>query len=259
MSGQLEMERFNGPPAGEPAREPPDTSDRHPAVRSATPVTKPLPATTTRFFRVAILLVAPAVALLGHAYHPWIGNPGDPGFLERLAAAVAADPTRWAISHLSVAVGAGLLILAFLAVRGYLREAGEQRWSALGLPFIVMGSVLYALLPAMEFAPVGAHGAGADIAAVQAAVMPWFRPIMMTAAALFALGALGFATGIARSGILSPGLTWLVVAALGVLAATRFFPVGAAQLYVGPAAALVALWPLAYVMWRRPRPRRGHS
>jgi hypothetical protein len=35
------------------------------------------------------------------------------------------------------------------------------------------------------------------------------------------------------------------------MALTRFFPVGAAQLHVGPAAGVVAHWPLAYVMARR--------
>jgi len=217
----------------------------------------PLSARTITLSRVAIVIIAPAVALFGHAYHPWIGNPGDSDFLDRLAAAVAADPTRWALAHLGVAVGSGLLIIAFLAVRGYLREAGDERWSALGFPFIVMGSVLYALLPAMEFAPIGAYGAGADIAAVQAPLMPWFVPILMTGAAIFALGIIGFAIGISRSGILGRGLTWLVVGGLVVLAATRFFPVGAAQLYVGPAAGVVALWPLAYAMWKWPELRPG--
>jgi hypothetical protein len=212
----------------------------------------PISAATTRLLRVAIVVIAPAVALAAHGSHPWIGNPGNPDFFARLAAAVAADPSRWALSHLGVAVGSGLLILGFLAIRGYLREAGEERWSALGLPFVVMGSVLYALLPAIEFAPLGAFEAGADVAAVQAALMPWFVRILVTAAILFALGVLGFAIAIVRSRVLSPGLTWLVVGALVVMAATRFFPVGAAQLYVGPAAGLVALWPLAYVMWKQP-------
>lgn len=228
------------------------------ARRGLTPAsTTPLSYTTTAPFRVAAVLIAPAMLLAGSLYHPWLGNPGDADFLARLAAAVAADPTRWAVSHLGVAVGSALLVLAFLAIRSYLRDAGEERWSALGLPFIVMGSVLYALLPAMEFAPVGALGAGADIAAVQAAVMPWFVPILMTSAALFALGVLGFAIGITRSGVLRPGLTWLVVGALVVLAVARFFPVGAVQLYVGPTAGVVALWPLAYVMWRTLERRHG--
>lgn len=167
--------------------------------------TRPLSAMTVARFRVGIVIVAPAVALLGHAIHSWIGNPGDAEFFARLAAAVAADPTRWAVSHLGVAVGSGLLILAFLAIRGYLREADENRWSVLGVPFVVIGSVLYALLPAMEFAPLAANRAGADVAAVQAALMPTFTPVLMTSAAIFAVEALGFAIGIARSRVLSPG------------------------------------------------------
>ena len=71
--------------------------------------------TMTATFRAAILVIAPAVALVGNGYHPWIGNPGDPDFFDRLAAAVAADPTRWWVSHLTVAVASGLLVLAFLA------------------------------------------------------------------------------------------------------------------------------------------------
>jgi hypothetical protein len=189
--------------------------------------------------------------LLGHGYHPWIGTPGDADFFERLAAAVSADPTRWWISHLGVALGSGLLILAFLAIRGHLRDAGEERWSVLGLPFIVMGSVLYALLPAIEFAPLGAFRAGADPGAVQAALVPWFVPILRTSAAILAFGVLAYVIGIARSGVLSRGLSWVVLGALVLLAVTRFFPLGAAQLYVGPAASLLALWPLAYVVWKQ--------
>jgi hypothetical protein len=218
----------------------------------APPSTAPLSDTTIRISRAAIVAIAPAAALAAHAYHPWIGNPGDADFLARLAAAVTADPTRWWISHFGVALGSGLLILAFLAVRSHLREAGENRWSAVGLPFVVLGSLLYALLPAMEFAPIAAARAGADIQAIQAAQMAWFAPILMAAALLFFLGVIGFAAGIVRSGTLSRRMTWLVVGALAVMALTRFFPVGAAQLYVGPTAGVVALWPLAYVMGRRP-------
>jgi hypothetical protein len=238
-----------------PARAPED--DRQSLATSTEEArrTRPLSAMTTAWFRAAILILAPAVAMAAHGSHPWLGNPGDPEFLDRLAAAVAADPTHWAISHLGVALGSGLLALAFLALRGYLRDAGEARWSALGLPFVLMGCVLYALLPAMEFAPYAAVRAGADVAAVQAALIPWFVPILLVGAVVFAVGVAGFAIGIVRSGMLSGTLTWLVVGALVVLAATRFFPVGAAQLYVGPAAALVALWPLAFVI-RGERSRR---
>jgi hypothetical protein len=216
--------------------------------------------TTIGSFRVAAVVIAPTVALLGHAYHPWIGTPRDADFFERLATAVAADPTRWWLSHLMVAVGSALLVFAFLAIRSRLREAGEERWSVLGLPFIIVGSTLYALLPAMEFAPLGAFKAGADAAAVQAALMPWFVSILLTSAAIFALGVLSFVVGIVRGEVLSRGLTVIVAAALVLMAATRFFPVGVAQLHVGPVAGIVALWPLAYAMWKQPQPRpAGHA
>ena len=54
-----------------------------------------------------------------------------------VAAALASDTTRWGFSHLAVGVGSGFTLLAFLAIRSYLREAGEERWSILALPFIV--------------------------------------------------------------------------------------------------------------------------
>jgi hypothetical protein len=53
-------------------------------------------------------------------------------------------------------VASGLLVLAFLAIRSYLRGTGEDRWSILALPFIVVGSTLFAVLPGMEFAPLAA-------------------------------------------------------------------------------------------------------
>jgi hypothetical protein len=252
MSKDLQVERRERPLTRGAAHGRIQGSDHGAAHGAENPPTS-LPTFGTTLYRIAIAVIAPAVALVAHTSHPWIGNPGDPGFFDRLAAAVAADPTHWALAHLGVAVGSGLLILAFLAVGSYLREAGVAPWSAVGLPFIVLGSVLYALLPAIELAPVGAYGAGADVAAVQAALLPWFVPILVAGAALFALGVLGFAVAIARGGILNRGLTWVVVGALAVLASTRFFPVGAAQLYVGPAASLVALWVLAYAMAKRPR------
>jgi hypothetical protein len=73
---------------------------------------------------------------------------------------------------------------------------------------------------------------------------------------------------IARSGVMSRLATWLVVAALVVMAAARFAPLSAAP-YVIAAAGILALWPLAYVMWTypqarsaelpRPMPASGHA
>lgn len=208
---------------------------------------------TSARLRAAIVALAPAVLLVGFVSHPDIGlGPPDPA---AVAVAVVSDPTRWGLAHLTVSVGSGLTVLAFLAIRSYLREAGEERWSAPAVPFIVIGSTLFAVLPGMEFAPLAAAATGGDVRAAQAALLPWFVPILLTGAVSFALGVVGFAMGIARSGVLSPRLTWLVVGALAVVAAARFVPLSAVQFYVQSAAGIMAMWPLAYAMWRHPEAR----
>ncbi|MDP8932195.1 MAG: hypothetical protein M3O70_27420, partial [Actinomycetota bacterium] len=123
------------------------------------------------------------------------------------------------------------------------------------LPFIVIASTLYAVLPGLEFAPLAAAKTGGDVRAVQAALDPWFIPILATAVLLFAVGIYGFARGIADSHVLGQGLTGLVVAGLAVLAVARFVPVGAVQFYVQGGAGLVALWPVAYKMLQHPTPQ----
>jgi hypothetical protein len=65
-----------------------------------------------------------------------------------------------------------------------------------------------------------------------------------------------FAKGIADSRILSRRLSRLVVGALVVMAVARLVPVGAVQFYVQGAAGIVALWPLAYEMWKHPAAAR---
>ncbi|MGH7856160.1 MAG: hypothetical protein ACREQY_02440, partial [Candidatus Binatia bacterium] len=62
---------------------------------------------------------------------------------------------------------------------------------------------------------------------------------------------LAFSRAIVSSAILSSGLTWLVVAALIVMAGSRFVPFAAAQFYVHGIAALIAFWPLARRMSKR--------
>lgn len=195
----------------------------------------------------SIVTLAPVVLMASLVYHPHISDLTDKA---AVAAALTQDTARWGFAHLAVGVGSALVVLAFLAIHSYLREAGEDRWSARGVPFIVLGSTLFAFLPAMEIAMLGVAGAGADVAAVLIAMNPWFVPILFASATLFALGVLGFAAGIVSSGVMQPEQTWLVVAALVVTAAARFVPLGPA-LYVGGAALIVALWPLAYEMSKR--------
>lgn len=216
--------------------------------------------TTIRWFQAAILLAAPAVMLAAFLYHPHIGNPVDPDTAQRIAEAVAAHPTQWAVAHLLTAVGSGLLVLAFLALHHHLREAGAARWSGPALPFVVMGSLLYALLPAMEFAPLAASRAGVDAHAVQEALYTWFVPTMAVAAVLFLAGAAGLALGIVRSGLLSPALARVVAGALVAMALARFVPLSLVQFHVQGLLGLVALWPLAHRVWTSDAPSgRGES
>jgi hypothetical protein len=201
-------------------------------------------------FQTAVVAIAPAVMLVGLLYHPFIANLPD---TEAVAAAAAQDTLRWAVAHLLVAIGSGLIAVAFVAVRAWLREAGEDRWSAAGVPFVVMAGALYAVLPGMEFTVLAAIETRGDPAAAQAAIDPWFLPLLLTAAATFAIGAFGFAMAIVRSGVLTPPLTLLVAGALVVMGIARFVPLGLVQFYLNGLAGIVALWPLAYAIWKRPQ------
>lgn len=201
---------------------------------------------STARLAAATVAIAPVALLASFVWHPHI-----PGRLPNNAAigdAVAADPTGWGLAHLAAAAASAILILAFLAVRSYVRSAGEERWSAFGVPFVVVGSVLFAVLAGMEFAPLAAVEAGADPEAAQAALQSWFLPVLLTGAATFAIGVLGFAKALTSSRVLG-NATGLVVVALVIMAASRFVPVAAAQFYVQGVAALVALWPLAFQIW----------
>lgn len=205
-------------------------------------------------YEVTIVVLAPAALLVALVAHPYLH--GRLPNAEAIATAVAADPTRWGLVHLAAGVASGLVILAFLAVRSYLRDAGDHRLSALGVPFIVMGSTLFAMLPGMEFAALSAAETGdiADIAAAQAALQEWFVPVLAIGGLTFAIGVLAFIRSITATRTLSRPLTAVVVGGLAVLAVSRVVPLAAAQFYLQSAAGILAFWPLAYQMWRSPAP-----
>jgi hypothetical protein len=198
--------------------------------------------------RAAALFVAPALLLLGFAIHPYIGNATDEA---EVAAAAAESTTQWGLAHLAIGVGYGLMALAFVALRSFLREAGEERWSPLAMPFAVLGSCLLIPLTGMEFALLAAAETGSDVQAAQEELMPWFIPLLATGALCSAIGALCFAAAVARSSVLSRTVTRIVVAGFVVMAFARFVPLGAAQIVIG-LGAVVALWPIGYRIWTSP-------
>lgn len=196
----------------------------------------------------AIVLLAPAVLLVAFVSHPFIEVLPD---AEAVGAAVQAGTTRWAVVHILTAVASGLMALAFLAVRALLRDAGEDRSSRWGLPLVVFGSVMYAVLPGLEFAALAAVETGGDPVAAQAALESWFLPIFATSVITYAIGVFGFARAVPESAVLGRATTRTVVAALVIMAVARAVPVGVVQFHVQALAGLVALWPLGAVMWQR--------
>ncbi len=191
--------------------------------------------------RAGIVAAAPVLLLLAFAYHPYIARLNNDA---AVAAELTDDETRWGLSHLAVGVAGGLLLLALLAVLAELHAVGEHTWSTLATPFLVLGSTLFALLPAMEIGALAAAQAGAEVPAVLEQLNTWFLPILLAASLTFAIGVAVLAVGIRRSGLLSPRSTEVVVLALVVMAGARFVPFGAA-LYVSGVAGVVALWPIA--------------
>lgn len=210
---------------------------------------------TTKRWWTAALIGAPAVLFAALAAHPFISGrlPDD----EAIAEEVVAGPTRWALAHLATSVASALIILAFLVLRGYLYRVGATRFSGLGIAFVVIGSVLYAVLPGMEFAPLAVAemgGTTAEVAAVQDEIGGWFTMVLIAGAIAYAVGVLSFAAAISMTTVGSVGLTRVVVSALVVMAVTRFVPFLAVQFYVQSVATMVALWSVAYVVWTRPLP-----
>jgi hypothetical protein len=195
--------------------------------------------------RVRALVVAAGPVLLTAAllWHPPL--PGRLPDNTAVADAASADITRWGLSHVAAALASGAIAVAFVAVRGYLRERGDGSASAVGLGLVLIGSTLYAVLPGMEFALVAAYETGADLAATQAALESWFVSILIVGAMTFALGTVLFAVAVARAASFDRLPTIIVAGALVVFGLSRIVPVGVVQFYVQSLAALVAMLPLA--------------
>jgi hypothetical protein len=204
-----------------------------------------------RIAAAATVATAPVVLLAGIVYHPSIADLRDK---EAVAAALTADVTRWSVAHLVVAVASPLVALAFLAVAAALRQRGEWRWSGRSVPFVVVGSTLFALLPATEITVLAATLSGADPVAVLLELDAWFRPLLLAGAAVFAVGAVCVARSVVAAAVLGRGMTMVVVTALIVAAASRFLPFTAALL-AGAGALVVSLWPLVGPVAARPVPR----
>lgn len=199
--------------------------------------------TATARGRAATVAVGPLLLLGALLWHPPLpGRLPDP---EAVADAAAGDVTRWGLSHFALAITAAMIAVSFVAVRSHLRERGDRSLSAVGLGFVVIGSTLYAVLPGMEFSVLAADETGADIAATQEALDSWFLPALISGGLLFTVGTALFAVAVVRSAAMGRTEALVIAGALVVFGLSRLVPIGVVQFYVQPAAALLALLPIA--------------
>ena len=198
--------------------------------------------------RAGVVAAAPLILITALALHPYL--PGRQPNVDALATAVSSDPTRWGLVHLATGLGSAVLAVAFLMVSTHLAHAGEDRWSRRGLPPIMVGCTLYAMLPAMELAPLAAVESGGDPGATQEALLSWFVPVLLASGVTFGAGAICFALSVSRSAVLAPAPSKLVAASLIVMALSRFVPLSAVQFYLQSLACYAAFLPLAYSMWK---------
>src|SRR3989337_796227 len=84
-----------------------------------------MPDTTRSTYHAVVVALAPAVLAVSLVGHPYLSGrlPND----TEVAEAVVDSTTRWGLVHLAAGVASGLVILTF---RRYLRDAGDDRFSA---------------------------------------------------------------------------------------------------------------------------------
>ena len=195
----------------------------------------------------AIPVVAgPLLLLAGILWHPFIPDLRDNSDVVHH---LQQDTTSWFGAHFLVAVGTAVVLLGFLAVRAHVRTTvGREPWTARALPPLVVGSILFVMLPAMEIAMLAVEKVGGDLLATQNALDTWFKPILLAGSVIFGIGTILFAAGVHRANILPRGASLVVLVAFVVAAVSRV-PFTLA-LMVGIVALNIAMLPLAATMWR---------
>lgn len=147
----------------------------------------------------AVLFIAPVVFGAGIAAHPFVRSYVES---DVVADAVAGAPERWHVAHLTLSIGIGLLLVAILVIRSHLRGVGEQRWSVIGTPLLIVGGTLLAGLVGAEVTLAAVVESGGDVHAVLATGVTW---AFVAGMPLFAIGWVCFAAAFWRAPLL-PGV-----------------------------------------------------
>ena len=200
--------------------------------------------------RAVAVFVFPVIGLVGLLYQPYVNDLTDPA---AVGAAVAAGPTRWLWSQTLQAAALVAAILAVVAIRIYLRDAGEDRWSFPAVPFVTIGAAVFIFL--LGAGAVGGWvivelgGSAGEVGQFFDEAGRFALPAFVIGGIAFSLGLLSLAAAVRRSGTLGDAAAWLVVIAVIVLVVAGFIPAGWADLVVG-VAAVIAAWLIAYQMWQ---------
>lgn len=191
------------------------------------------------------LFLAPVVFLAGILAHPFVTTYRDTSVV---AGAVTSAPARWALSHLFIAVGLGLLLVAVAVMRREFRDAGEQRWSVVAMPLLFVGATLLSALVGSEVTLAAVATTGQDVLAVLQASQTLTAPLYLGGALLFAAGWLTLAVAFRRVPILPSLQNRMVVVALLVVPIAMFIPQTSGT-YAYGIALLVPNWLLGYRMF----------
>lgn len=192
----------------------------------------------------AVLFIAPAVFFAGALAHPFVRDYLDTSVV---ADAVSAAPGQWAVSHLLLAIGLGLMPLAVLVIRHEFRSAGEQRWSAIGVPLLIVGATLLGAYVGTEITLAAVVDSGGDVLAVREADATVTWPLFLGGVLLFGLGWLSFAMAFYRARILPTALNRLAIVALVAIPIASFIPQTWAT-YAHGLAVLIVSWLVGYRM-----------
>ncbi len=198
--------------------------------------------------RVAVVGLAPVVLAAGLLAHPYLSDVTDAA---EIATAIASGSTRWAWSHVLVALGIALTVLAVFAIRMFLRSAGEDNWSFWATGLITIGAGLVLVLIGLD--GLGGYAvaeAGGSITGFFEAAAAW-EWLFLAAFAVFSLGLIALAVAIRASRVLSPAATWIVVVALVVAAVANFITSFWAA-YLTAVVAVVGFWILAWAIRLQP-------
>jgi len=169
----------------------------------------------------AVLFIAPAVFLAGVLAHPFVS---DYTRTSLVADAISAAPGQWAVAHLILAVGLGLMPLVVLVIRDQFRRVGEQRWSAAGAPLLIVGASLLGAYAGTEITLAAVVNSGGNVLAVRVADATLTAPLFLGGVLLFGLGWLSVAMAFYRARILPSALNWWAMVALVAIPIASFIP-----------------------------------